>query len=167
MVQLPGLDSVEQMCWHEFLDSSIRLLAAIDSRLNAKHGLSLTEIRLLNLLATSHTGAARKTELCHVLMVPPARLTQMFRHLRPRGLLAQSATAHDRRGILLSITDLGRAGLEAARKTLADEVRTLYLGRLSYQQMIAMTDVHRRINTAPRTSATWLKASDSDLTACD
>lgn len=167
MVQLPGLDSVDQTCWHEFLDASMRLLAAIDSRLNAKHGLSLTQVRLLNLLATSNTGAARKAELCHALMVPPGRLAQMFRHLQLRGLLAQSATPHDRRGILLSITDMGRAGLEAARKTLAEEVRTLYLGRMSYQQMIAMTDGHRRINAPPRTSTTWLKASDCDLTACE
>jgi len=145
----------------------MRLLAALDSRLNAVHGLTLTEVRLLDVLATSRTGSVRKSELCHALMMPPGRLAQIFRHLRPLGLVAQSATPQDRRGILLSITDMGRARLAGVRKTLAEEVRTLFLDRMSHQQMLALIDGHLRITTPLRTSVDLVEASEADLTACE
>jgi DNA-binding MarR family transcriptional regulator len=167
MVQLPGLDSIEQTCWQEFLDCSTRLLTVLDNRLNAAHGLTLTEVRLLNLLATSRTGSVRKSELCHALMMPPVRLAQMFRHLRPRGLVAQSATPHDRRGIMLSITEMGRSRLLIVRKTLAQEVRTHFLDHMSHQQMIALIDGHLLISTPLKTSLTPVGATEADLTAIE
>lgn len=167
MVQLPGLDSIEQICWHEFLDCSMRLLATIDGRLNANYGLTLAEVHLLNLLATSNTGSVRKAELCRVLMMPPSRLAQICRHLQPRGLVAQSATPHDRRGILLRITDMGRARLAGVRKALAEEVRTHFLDRMSHHQMLTLIGGHRRINTALRTPVKPEDASQAGLTACE
>ena len=167
MVQLPGLDSVEQTCWQEFLDCSMRLLAVLDNRLNAVHGLTLAEVRVLNLLATSRTGSVRKSALCQALMMPPGRLAQIFRHLRPRGLVAQSATPQDRRGILLSITEMGRARLLVVRRTLAEEVRAHFLDRMSHQQMLALIDGHLRITTPLRTSVKPVEASEADLTACE
>jgi DNA-binding MarR family transcriptional regulator len=143
MVQVPEHDAVEQAHWHEFLDSSMRLFAALDSRFVAAHGLILTEVRLLSLLATSKTGAVPKTELRRVLGLTPGRLAQIFRRLQLRGLVAQQTTRYDRRGVLLHITELGRARVEVARKTLAHEVRTHYLDRILHSALSG------RINRAP------------------
>jgi DNA-binding MarR family transcriptional regulator len=166
MVQLPGLDSIEQTCWHEFLDCSMRLFAALDGPFSAAHGLTLTEVRLLNLLAVSSNGAVRKTELRRALMVSPDRVAQIFRRLETRGLVAQCATRYDRRGVMLSITDAGRARLEGARKTLSQEVRTHFLDRMSHQQMVALIDGHRRIGTPPQASTSG-EVSEAKVTASD
>jgi DNA-binding MarR family transcriptional regulator len=132
MVQVPEHDSVEQTHSHEFLDSSMRLFTALDSRFVAAHGLILTEVRLLSLLARSNTGAVPNTELRRALALTPRRLTQIFRRLQLRGLVAQETTHDDRRGVLLRITALGRARVEVARKTLAHEVRTHNLNRIPH-----------------------------------
>ena len=147
MVQLPGLDFIEQTCWHEFLNSSIQLFAALDVRFKEMHGITLADIRLLDLLATSDRGLYRKSELSRALMLTPNRVAQLIRHLKPQRLVTQSITPYDRRGVFVSITVAGRARLEAARETFAEEVRTHWLDRMSRQQMMALTDIHRRITT--------------------
>jgi len=163
MVQLPGLDFVEQTCWDEFFDSSIRLFAALDSRIKLLHAITLADVRLLDLLATSDRGAFRRSELSDALLLPPSRVGLIIRHLKPRRLVTQSPPPHDqrdRRGVFVSITAAGRARLEAARKTFAEEVRTHYLDRMSHHQMIALTDSHRRINTQLNVCAKFATLED-------
>jgi DNA-binding MarR family transcriptional regulator len=143
MLQLPGLDFVEQTCWHEFLDSSIRLLADLDSRLKEIHGVTLFDVLVLDLLSR---GPVRKSELAHALMQPHDQMAMQIRSLRARALVGHSPTPYDRHAVLVSITRAGRMRVEAARRTYAEEVRANYLDRMSYQQMIALTDGHRRIN---------------------
>lgn len=145
-VQLPGLGSVEQTCWDEFHNSSIRLFAAIDSRLKLVAGITLTDVRLLNLLAASDYGCFRRSEICRALMVTPSRVTQLIRQLKIRRLVSQSATPYDRRGIRVGITVAGRARLEAAQQIVAEVVRTHYLGGMSRPQMLMLAESHRRIN---------------------
>jgi DNA-binding MarR family transcriptional regulator len=145
-VQLPGLDSVEQTCWDEFHNSSIRLFAAIECRLKLMAGITLTDVRLLNLLAASDYGCFRKSEISRALTLTPSRATQLIRQLKIRRLVSQSATPYDRRGIRVGITVAGRARLEAARQIVAEVVRTHYLGGMSRAQMLMLADSHRRIN---------------------
>jgi DNA-binding MarR family transcriptional regulator len=149
MLHLPGLDLVEQTCWHEFLETSIRLLAELDSRLKELHGLTLFDVIVLDLLAR---GAIRKSELAHAFMQTPGQVALQIRSLKNKGLVGYWPTRYDPRAVLVSITHAGRARVEAARKTYAEEVRTHYLDRMSHQQMIALADTHRRINTPLRAS---------------
>jgi len=144
MLQLPGLDFVEQTCWHEFLDSSIRLLADLDSRLKEMHGLTLFDVLVLDLLSR---GPARKCELAQALMQPDGQMAMQIRSLRTRGLVGHCPMPYDRHALLVSITRAGCIRVEAARRTYAEEVRSHYLDHMSHQQMIAMADSHRRINT--------------------
>jgi DNA-binding MarR family transcriptional regulator len=153
-VRLPGLDFVEQTCWDEFLESSIQLFAAIDYRLKQTMGLTLAAVRLLNYLDVSN-GSFRKSQLSHALMLNPSRVGQLIRHLKPQQFVTQSATPNDPRGIRVSITDTGRARLEAARQIVAEEVRAHYLGGMSRHQMTMLTDSHRRINLRMQLGAMW------------
>lgn len=144
MLQLPGFDFVEQTCWHEFLDTSIRLLADLDSRLQEMHGLVLFDVLVLDLLAR---GPARNSELAQALMQPNGQMSMQIRGMKARGLVGHSPTPYDRHAALVRITRAGCVRVEAARRTYAEEVRANYLDRMSYQQMVALTDSHRRINT--------------------
>lgn len=69
-----------------------------------------------------------------------------------RRLVSRRPTRYDRRGVLVSIIPEGRARAESAMKTYAQEVRTHYLGQMSRQQMIALSESHRRINTPLKAS---------------
>jgi DNA-binding MarR family transcriptional regulator len=151
---LSGLDFIEQTCWQEFLDSSMRLFAALESRLKVMHGLSMLDVLVLDLLSR---GALRCSELAEAFMQPPSQVTLQVRQLKVKGLVGQWPTPHDPHGVLVNITAPGRARISAARMTYAREVRAHYLDRMSREEMITLTESHRRINTPP-------KAARSDAT---
>jgi DNA-binding MarR family transcriptional regulator len=143
---LPGFDDDEQCCWQLFLDSSMRMLAMVNGSLMATHRLTLFDVLLLDLLAHSDRSAVRMSALGDALMIGAGRVAKRIRSLEKRELVSRRPTRYDRRGVLVSITSAGRAQLELAVKTYAEEVRAHYLARMSRQQMIALGDSHRQIS---------------------
>lgn len=124
----------------------MRLLATLNGSLIDTHRLTLFDVLLLNFLADSDRGAARRSELAAGLMLAPSRVAQQLRRLEAQGLVSRGPTRYDRRGVLTSITHEGRARVEAALKTYAQTIRTHYLAQLSTQQMVALSDSCRRID---------------------
>lgn len=57
--EMPGLDIAEERSWQNFLDAALRLYGTLNRGLVDKHKLSLVDVRLLEILDNSETGAAR------------------------------------------------------------------------------------------------------------
>lgn len=148
---LPGLDEAEQRCWFEFLDSSARLLEAMNRILIEQHELTLFDFLVLDMLAKSRGGSARMGDLAHELVLQPSRVTQQVRRLEAQGLVQRRRSTNDKRGVIASITRAGRARVRPAVKTYAQTVRMLYLGQMSRQQMIVLGDSSRRISAPLKT----------------
>ena len=144
---LPGLDDTEQRCWQNFRESSAQLCELLNRLLIERHGLSLFDVRLLQFLAKSDDGSARMGDLADALILIPSRVTQQTRRLEVQGLTRRSTHKGDRRGVVATITRDGRTRLQLALKTYARAVHKHYLGQLSRQQMTALGDSSRRINT--------------------
>ncbi len=62
--------------------------------------------------------------------------------------MQREASQQDRRGVVATITDDGRAAAQQVRMTYAQAVRTYFLVPLSRSQMIAMGENCRRISAA-------------------
>ncbi len=115
-----GLDIAEQRSWQNFLDAALRLYGTLNrGGLVDKHKLSLVDVRLLEILDNSETGAARMGDLAEQLMSLPSRVTRQIRRLETAGLVRREASPDDGRGVLASITDLGREVVEDAMLTYA------------------------------------------------
>lgn len=71
MWELPVLDAAESTCVHQFVDTSERLLAALNDSLVHAHGLTLFEVLVLDRLASSETGSARMRDLAKALRWRP------------------------------------------------------------------------------------------------
>lgn len=145
---MPGLDIAEQKSWQNFLDAALRLYGTLNRTLVDQHKLSLVDVRLLEILDNSETGAARMGDLAEQLMSLPSRVTRQIRRLEASGLVRRNASPDDGRGVLASITDRGRAVVGEAIATYAKGVREHYLGPLSRPQMAAMGENSRRISAA-------------------
>lgn len=148
---MPGLDIAEQKSWQNFLDAALRLYGTLNRTLVDQHKLSLVDVRLLEILDNSETGAARMGDLAEQLMSLPSRVTRQIRRLEASGLVRRNASPDDGRGVLASITDRGRAVVGEAIGTYAKGVREHYLGPLSRPQMAAMGENSRRISAALKT----------------
>lgn len=149
----PGLDIAEQRAWQNFLDAALLLYGTINRSLSEDHRLTLNDVRLLDLLSKSPTGAARMGDLAENLMSLPSRVTRQIHRLEKQGLVSRGASPDDGRGVLATITDDGRAALEAALRTYGSSVRTHFLDKLSRPQVVAMGENCRRIGVGLRSGA--------------
>lgn len=146
--EMPGLDIAEQRAWQNFLDAALRLYGTLNRGLVDQHKLSLVDVRLLEILDNSDTGAARMGDLAEQLMSLPSRVTRQIRRLEAAGLVRREASPDDGRGVLAGITDQGRAVVEDAMLTYATGIRENFLGPLSRPQMAAMGENCRRISAS-------------------
>ncbi len=153
----PGLDIAEQKSWQNFLDAALRLHATMNRSLVDAHGLTLNDVRLLDLLAKSPTGAARMGDLAESLMSLPSRVTRQIHRLERQGLVNRGASPEDGRGVLASITPKGRQALREALQTYGEAVRAHFLDPLSRPQITAMGENCRRISAGLRTDAPSVK----------
>lgn len=145
---MPGLDIAELRSWQNFLESALRLSAALNRALVDMHQLSLVDVRLLELLNKSPSGSARMGDLAEGLLSLPSRITRQIRRLESQGLVRREASPDDGRGVLAAITDEGRSAVGQAMITYGQGVRTHFLGQLSRPQVAAMGENCRRINAA-------------------
>ena len=148
---MPGLDIAEQRTWQNFLDSALRLHATLNRSLMEAHHLSLSDVRLLDMLDKSPGGAARMGDLADGLMSLPSRVTRQIRRLELQSLVCRGASPDDGRGVLAIITEDGRILVRKAMVTYAEGVRAHFLNRLSRPQIAAMGENCRRIGVALRT----------------
>lgn len=146
--QMPGLDIAELRSWQNFLEVASRLSAALNRELVEAHGLTLMDVRLLDLLNRSATASARMGDLAEHLTSLPSRVTRQIRRLEAQGLVCRESSPDDGRGVLAKITDDGRHAVGEAMFTYSQCVRQHFLGQLSRPQVAAMGENCRRINAA-------------------
>lgn len=145
---MPGLDVAEQRAWENFLDAALRVYGSLNRTLSEEHRLSLVDVRLLEILCSSETGAARMGDLADQLLSLPSRVTRQIRRLEQAGLVRREASPDDGRGVLATITEEGRAAVTPAILTYAEAVRQRFLRPLTRTQMAALGENCRRISTA-------------------
>jgi DNA-binding MarR family transcriptional regulator len=150
---MPGLDIAEQRSWQNFLEAALRLYGTLNRGMTDQHKLSLVDVRLLEILTRSDTGAARMGDLAEQLLALPSRVTRQIRRLETAGLVRREASPDDGRGVLATITAEGRLLVEEALVTYANGVREHYLGPLTRPQMSGMGENCRRISAALKTNA--------------
>ena len=118
------------------------LLARYDEVLKP-HGLTFARYEALVLLRFSRTGALPLNVIGSRLMVHPTSVTNAVGRLAAAGLVTRSDNPRDRRGVLATITDEGRAVAEAATKDLM--AIDFALGALPAADRSALFDALRRV----------------------
>ncbi|MFZ0832387.1 MAG: MarR family transcriptional regulator [Mycobacterium sp.] len=151
--EMPGLDIAEMRSWHHFLEAAVRMSAILNRGLLEVHQLTLNDVRLLDMLSKSATGSARMGDLAEQLMSLPSRVTRQIRRLEADGLVRREASPEDRRGVLATITEEGRATVEQAMTTYGQIVKAQFLSQLTRPQVAALGENCRRINHGLKVSA--------------
>lgn len=146
--EMPGLDIAEQRSWDNFLEAALRVYGTLNKLLTERHGLSLLDVRLLDILDRSETGAARMGELAGQLQSLPSRVTRQIHRLERLGLVRRQPSPHDGRGVLAGITDVGRTAIAEATFTYAEAVRQRFLVPLTRSQISSLGENCRRISSA-------------------
>jgi DNA-binding MarR family transcriptional regulator len=93
------------------------LLSKVEDTLKP-HGLTFAAYEALQLLAFTRTGSLPMGKMGVRLMVHPASVTNAIRKLEQRGLVQRQMSPDDRRIVLATITDEGRAVAREATAAL-------------------------------------------------
>lgn len=85
-------------------------------------------------------GALRQSELAASLGWDRTRLSHQLTRMSTRGLLARERTG----GVIVALTDTGRAAIAAAQPGLDAAVRRHFTGKLSHQEIETLASVFGR-----------------------
>ena len=141
------LDADEYDSWQGYLETTLRMTAMLDQRLNDAHQLSLIEVDVLAVVDESPTGRIQMGDLPKSLPSLPSRFTRHIRRLEEHGLVRRSVDPWDRRRVMLTITTKGREAVEQAMTTYADSVRVHFIGPLSRPQVSEIADTCEQITS--------------------
>ncbi|MGC4008262.1 MAG: hypothetical protein QM805_04260 [Pseudomonas sp.] len=150
---MPGLDLAEQRAWEHYLDSAMRLYAALNHGLTDTHDLTLVDVRLLELLDRSPTGRPAdggfgRPAIGAAQPGDPADSAGW----RGWGWWCVPPAWKNGRGVLAGITAEGRDTIAKALATYSKDVREHFISQLSRPQLAAMGENCRRITAALRAS---------------
>ncbi|MEU6538902.1 MarR family transcriptional regulator [Streptomyces sp. NPDC047000] len=92
----------------------------VERALQARHGLSVREYSLLDVLGRQHDdegGHLQMKQVADAVVLSQSATTRLVTRLEDRGLLGRYLCPTDRRGIYTDVTQAGRELLEEARPT--------------------------------------------------
>lgn len=115
----------------------------LDEALEQRHGLGLRAFEVLLFLAEfSDDGTRRMTDLTAQAPLSQSRVSRLVADLERRGWVERSRAADDGRGVLVSITEEGRAKFEQAQATHLVDLDRLFFDKLNaaeLRQLAAIT----------------------------
>lgn len=140
MGRVSWLDDVEMRAWQALLSAHWRLMSRLDSELQASQAMSLADYAVLVELSQAESGRMRMSELAERLLLSPSGLTRRLDGLVRNGLVDRARCPTDRRGALAVLTPAGRKRLQCAAPDHVQQVRRLFIDRLSRAQLCALAE---------------------------
>ncbi|MEV0077684.1 MarR family transcriptional regulator [Nocardia neocaledoniensis] len=138
------LTDEEQQTWQAYIRMRQRLDAALAAGL-AEHGLSMPDYELMVALSATPNGCMRAKELAAEVCWDKSRLSKQLARMAARGLVDRRPAEDDARGIVVSLTDEGRAVLGRAAPEHVELVRAVFVDRLSEEESTAIRTLAAKV----------------------
>lgn len=136
----PSLD-----VWARLIYSHAAMRRAVDRRLFADHGLTLSDYEALLRLGRADEGRMRRVDLAEELLLTASGVTRLLDGLEAAGLVERAACATDRRVVYAVITDPGRERLRGASEALVEEVDAIFAARLEADELAQLAELLGRL----------------------
>jgi DNA-binding MarR family transcriptional regulator len=141
-----ALTSSELAAWRGLLRVSVRLRRDLDTRLSERHNLTIGDYDVLVQLAQQPTQRMRMADLAESVLQPRSSLTRIVGGLEARDLIRREGTSSDARGVEAVLTEEGVAVFRRAQLTHHDNVRELFLNRLSDEQLAELAQAWEAVD---------------------
>ncbi len=104
-----------------------RLIApALESDLQARHGIGLSEYEAMEELRNADGGRMRMNELAASVMLTPSGLTRLVDRLEADGIAVRESCPTDGRGSHVRITEKGMSLLTRAEETYRKDIQSYF-----------------------------------------
>jgi DNA-binding MarR family transcriptional regulator len=133
----PGrrLTGAELAAWRGMLRVSVRVRRELDRRLRERHEISIADYDAFVALAERPGRRIRMSDLAEVILQPKSSVTRIVDGLERRGFVRREPSRVDARSTDAVLTDTGLALYRRAQRSHHDNVRELFLDRLSDAQL--------------------------------
>lgn len=143
-----GLSERELRAWRTFFHMQEVLRLRIEQQLQASSGLSNPDYTVLVVLSEAPGGRLRPYELCRELGWDKSRLHHQLTRMCKRRLVKRESSAS--RAVYVVITPEGRTALAEAAPGHAQEVRRLFMDRLTPAQIDQLAEISAAVLDNPR-----------------
>ncbi len=148
MQDVRWLDEREERAWRALQFMQMRLDAELARQLSTDSSLSYPDYLVLVALTDAPEGRLRSFELGRVLGWEKSRLSHQVARMVERGLVEKQACASDRRGAYVAVTTQGRSEIAAAAPGHVRAVRSLFVDRLTRDELDVVAAVAERVLAA-------------------
>lgn len=145
-----GRDEVYET-FSRLVRAQTRLWNAVDARVRAEHGVPLTQLTALRLVA--RTEGCRVGDLVETLHITVGGASKVVDRLVAAGLVTREANERDRRSPVLVPTAGGRALLEASGPAVDEVLRDELAARLSDADIASLHRIAGELTDRPGTTA--------------
>ena len=143
------LDEVQQRAWRGWIEASRRIQVATERQLKDDSDLSGDDYEVMVRLSEVPDRRMRMSELADAVANSPSRLSQRIDRMAARGLVCSDRCDEDGRVLYAVLTDEGFDRLAAAAPGHVEEVRRLFVDRLSDDEIAVLADVLPRLAEPP------------------
>jgi DNA-binding MarR family transcriptional regulator len=139
------LEAAELAAWRGMLKVHSALVKALDSELEAAHGLPLSSYEVLIYLRVAPGKRLRMAELADRTLLSRSGMTRLVDRLERDGLLRRDTCSSDARGCFAVLTERGEEVLAGARATHLSGVRRRFLAHLDPEDIAALGAAFNRV----------------------
>jgi DNA-binding MarR family transcriptional regulator len=113
--------------WHDLMGRYHRITCALDRRLTAEHGLTVSDFEVLQQLYAPgpHFPQLKMNELCERVHLSQSAFSRLITRLEQAGLVERAICTEDRRSAYTRITKAGAERYLEARPTQREILREL------------------------------------------
>lgn len=108
--------------WFQLSLLANQVSQSLERRLSRRHGFGLTDFMVLSTIGRQPSGPLRMQDLADETGFNQSTLSRVANRLEHNGLVLRHTNAHDRRGVLISLTAAGQQSLSQAMATFQDEL---------------------------------------------
>ena len=136
-------------CWRLFFESALALLDVLDTELEHSAGIPMRWYDVLVHLEEAPEGV-RMNALAERILYSKSGFTRVVDRMEQEGLVRRVRPEHDRRSILVVLTDTGAKTMENARRYHRDGIERHFSQHLSDTDIKALSRALEKVSTHAR-----------------
>jgi DNA-binding MarR family transcriptional regulator len=156
--QLPARDRVFE-AWIPFLRAHAALTRELSSRLEAQHGLTLSDFDVLVQLYYAPEHQLRRVDIARTVLLTASGVTRLLDGLERTGFVEKARCSTDARVTYAVLTDAGKQAFEAASVTHVADIEELFNAHFDPQERKTLGELLGRLPLAETSAECTLEGS--------
>jgi DNA-binding MarR family transcriptional regulator len=144
-----GVSETTQVAWVRFLRAHAALTRELSARLEADHGLTMSDFDVLIQLYHAPEHAMRRVDIARQVLLTPSGITRLLDGLERCGLVAKRACESDARVSYAVLTEEGLRKVEEARQSHHADIDELFGAALEPKEREQLGELLARLPLAP------------------